>query len=226
VLFAPGAKGKFKGAIAVSSDATKGKAAATVKLAGSAKGKLAQTAGNSIFVTNFAANTVLKTGDSVTGYPVNGNGDIAPSIDINGSNPSISGPAAIAVDSKGNIYVANETGGLSGNGSVTEYAAGSNGNATPSANISGPDTGLSQPVGIALDAEGNIYVANQSDLVDGGGEGSVTEYPAGSNGDTAPIATITNSVFPGMAVPTGIAVNQVSGNIFVSLQSPTVESAT
>jgi len=153
----------------------------------------------------------------VTAYPVNGNGNIAPSVNINGSNPFLFEPEGIALDSKGNIYVANLTGGLSGNGSVTVYAADSNGNATPTATIAGPDTGLSTPVGIALDASGNIYVANVSGppFVDGGPAGSITEYPAGSNGDTTPMATISNTVFPGMANPTGIAVDQVSGNIFV-----------
>jgi hypothetical protein len=212
VKFEPSAAGKFKGTIAVSSEATKGKTMSLVKLAGAAKGTA--SAGNSIFVTNQAVGSAP---DSVTSYPLTGQGNIRPTVNINGSNPSLSQPTGIAFDSKGNIYVANKTGGVSGNGSVTEYAAGSNGNAMPIATISGPDTGLSDPQGIALDAGGNIYVANSigGPAVASGGEGSITEYTAGSNGDTPPIATIYNTVFPGMADPTGIAVDRVSGNIFV-----------
>jgi hypothetical protein len=242
VKFEPTAAGKVAGTIAVSSEATKGKTSASVKLTGKAKGTLPPTptptatatttgstptatatatktatptatatvsAEHTIFITNFS-------GESVTAYPVTGNGNIAPTVNIDGSNPSLFEPSAATLDSKGNIYVANETGGPSGNGSVTVYAPGSNGNAMPIATISGPDTGLGSPDGIALDAADNIYVSNDCCLIVGGGAGSITEYPAGSNGDTAPSATITNIVFPGMANPTGIAVDKVSGNIFVA----------
>lgn len=224
--------GTFSGTIAVSSEATKGKTSASVKVVGSAKGALVPTptatpciggtptatpsatmtptptatatvgAGNSIFVTNFN-----KLGGSVTSYPVTGNGNIAPSINIEGSDTALSQPAGIALDSKGNIYIANEIGGLSGDGSVTEYADGNNGNATPIATISGPDTGLTggigEPYGIALDAGGNIYVTFGFTII---------EYPAGSNGDTTPMATISLT-----AEGLGIAVDQLSGNIFVVL---------
>jgi hypothetical protein len=205
VKFAPISAGSSSGSIVISSDATKGKPDATVKLKGSAKGSVT-TSGKSIFVVN-------GFGDSITSYPVAGNGNIAPSININGANPLLFMPRGIAFDSKGNIYVVNETGGLSGNGSVTIYAAGSNGNATPISVISGPDTGLGTPLGVALDAADNIYVANE--IIDGVGGGSITIYPARSNGDTTPSATITNTVFPGMFNPSGIAVDHTSGNIFV-----------
>ncbi len=177
------------------------------------------SARNSIFVTNFAAVPQLNTGDSVTSYPVtvSGNSNIAPSININGSNPALFEPSAIALDSRGNIYVVNMTGGLSGNGSVTEYAAGNNGNAMPIATISGPDTGLDDPQFIALDSQANIYVTNYTGTlgpIDGGG---ITVYPAGSNGDVTPSATIYSSTESSGSLlnPTGIAVDQASGNIFV-----------
>ncbi len=258
VRFQPGAAGKFKGTISVSSQATKGKTSASVKLAGAAKGALPPTAtptatptgmsgtptatpsatmtptptatatvsaGNSIFVTNFAFIPQKNIGDSITGYPVTGNGNVAPSININGSNPALFEPDGIALDSKGDVYVVNETGGLSGNGSVTEYAAGHTGNATPIATISGPDTDLDDPQFIALDSQANIYVTNFTGTlgpIDGGG---ITIYPAGSDGDTTPMATIYSSTVLGPLVnPIGIAVDQVSGNIFVAtLQDGIIE---
>jgi hypothetical protein len=69
-------------------------------------------------------------------------------------------PSGIAVDSIGNIYVAND-GSLSGGvDTVTIYPPGSNGNVAPamlingtvtsSAVISGILTGLNQPAGLAL----------------------------------------------------------------------------
>src|SRR5438094_7993262 len=54
----------------------------------------------------------------------------------------------------GPLYVANYDGS-----SVTAYAAGATGNATPTATIAGSNTGLNHPSGIALDAAGQLYVA-------------------------------------------------------------------
>ena len=72
------------------------------------------------------------------------------------------------------------------------FPAGSEGNVTPSATISGPDTLLDSPLAIAVDITGKMYVANQ-----GNGDptdlGSVTVYSPGSNGDAKPIAVIAGS---------------------------------
>src|SRR3989454_12224851 len=54
------------------------------------------------------------------------------------------------------LYVVN-----SGANSVAAYAPGASGDAAPTAGIhGGSNTGLNGPRGIALDAAGNIYVAN------------------------------------------------------------------
>jgi len=52
-------------------------------------------------------------------------------------------PTGIALDGAGNIYVANQ-------GSITVYAAGASGNATPIATIAGVNTGLNVPVRLAF----------------------------------------------------------------------------
>jgi len=123
---------------------------------------------------------VVNRGNAITVFSAGSNGNVSPSAIISGSNTELNSPYGIALDSSGNIYVAN----FAGN-SVMVYPAASNGNVSPSTTISGSDTGLDAPDGIALDSSGNIYVAN------GGGSGnSVTVYPAGSNGDVTPIATI------------------------------------
>jgi sugar lactone lactonase YvrE len=72
--------------------------------------------------------------------------------------------------------------------------------------ITGPETGLNGSSGIALDSNGNIYIANTA--------GSVTVYPAGSNGDVIPIATI-NGSNTGLNGPDGVALDS-SANIYVS----------
>jgi DNA-binding beta-propeller fold protein YncE len=58
-------------------------------------------------------------------------------------------PYGLALDSSGNIYVANYMGGPLGNGSVTIYAAKSKGNVAPIQTIAGPNTQLDYPWGIA-----------------------------------------------------------------------------
>src|SRR5256885_5147862 len=80
----------------------------------------------------------------------------------------------------GPLYVANYNGS-----SVTAYAAGATGNATPTVTIAGSNTGLNHPSGVALDAAGRLYVATFSD--------SVTSYATGATGNAVPTATTTGS---------------------------------
>jgi hypothetical protein len=86
----------------------------------------------------------------------------------------ISAPQGLAVDSNGNLYVAN-----SGSNTVTVYAPGQT---TPSKAYS---QGISTPFDVAVGDDGTVYVANET----GGASysGSVTEYPSGS---MTPSATI------------------------------------
>jgi hypothetical protein len=163
--------------------------------------------------------------DSVTVYPplAAGTGILneAPGAVIAGSKTLLDSSSGIALDSHGNIYVANESGGAvvrherSDQGRVTVYAAGSSGNIAPIATISGASTGLSFPLSIALDSADNIYVANAgtantSDKVQSGS--SITVYAAGSTGNASPIATIAGSN-TGLYDLSGIAIDS-SGNLY------------
>ena len=91
--------------------------------------------------------------------------------------------------------------------SITVYAAGASGNATPTATIAGGNTGLGVPYGIALDGAGNIYVANA-------GGNSITVYAAGASGNATPTATIAGGN-TGLCVPIGIALDG-AGKIYVA----------
>ena len=101
------------------------------------------------------------------------------------------------------LYVAD-----TGNESVTVYAEGATGDATPIQTIRGSDTGLSNPIDVAVDASRDIYVANE-------GNSSVTVYSAGATGNVAPIQTIGGSM-TGLYYPPGIALNPLNGNIYVA----------
>jgi sugar lactone lactonase YvrE len=158
--------------------------------AGSARG-IAVDKGGNIYVTNSAV-----VNNSVTVYPAGGSGEVRPIANIAGHSTLLNGPGAIALDSSGKIYVANS------GGSVTVYPVGSNGDVSPSATISGSSTGLDHPTGIAVDSDDNIYVTTE----EGGSDrnGSVNIYRAGSNGNVAPIATISGTS-TGLDRPEGIA---------------------
>jgi len=136
----------------------------------------------------------------------------APISTITGSDTGLSFPLGIAFDSKGNIYVMNsgKEEGLGGPPSVTVYSeaevANGGGNVTPLATITGANTEITRPTGIALDSADEVYVVNAGSPV--GGIDSVMKYPAGSNGDVAPIAVINGSKTK-LNDPTGIAIGSL-----------------
>jgi hypothetical protein len=192
-----------------------------------------------IYVANTAGGSCDGT---VTVFPASGNGNIAPSSEIActsvpENNTQLVHPDAVALDSKGNIYVTNQN-----SPSITVYSAGSTGNATPSTTIVGGNhacmaagnpfscctdsgsgtcvdsTQLGSPYGIALDANDNFYVTNQGGPPGAPGS-SVTIYSALAEGDVgfinrAPLATIAGSNTM-LAVPAGIVVDPV-GSIYVA----------
>lgn len=97
---------------------------------------------------------------SVTIYPTLGSGrgilNEAPSATIIESEKDLYAAGGMTLDSSGNIYVTNNTyvplvGGTSGAvGSITVYSAVSSGKGTPIATISGSNTVLADPRGIAI----------------------------------------------------------------------------
>ena len=90
---------------------------------------------------------------------------------------------------------------------VTVYPAGSNENAVPSVTISGSNTLLDYPGGIAVDRSRDIYVLPLFPIRCGVAATAV--YPAGSNGNLTPSVT----VYGGRTV----AVDDSSGDIYVAI---------
>ncbi|HMK97614.1 MAG TPA: hypothetical protein VK425_08730, partial [Acidimicrobiales bacterium] len=104
-----------------------------------------------VFVANYDASTV-------TAYPLTGTGSAPPVLTLSGVN--VAGPQGIAIDSAGNLWVAN-------NGSVVEYPKSQLAKSLPS-----PGTvikGGGTYAGIAFDSSGDLWV-------DGYGNDSVDEY--------------------------------------------------
>ena len=87
------------------------------------------------------------------------------------------------------IYVTNQ------NNSVTVFALDATGNAAPLRTLTGASTNLALPIGMGVDHQGNLYVANRTG-------GTVTVYPSTANGNVAPTRTIAS---PGMGSPQAVA---------------------
>src|SRR5439155_966668 len=121
----------------------------------------------------------------ITVYAATATGNVAPIRTISGVHTRLVFPTGIAVDAGDRLYVANE--GQNGNyASVTVYAPGATGDATPTAMITGSFlTGPSYPQGIAVDAGGRLYIADSVYPA-----GKIRVYAPHSTGKFAPTATI------------------------------------
>jgi len=103
-----------------------------------------------------------------------------------GTNAKFNFPFGVAVDSSGNVYVAD-----SENNSIRKI--------TPGALVSTFATGFNSPSGVAVDSSGNVYVADTAN-------GSAKKITPG--GTVSVLAT-------GIGYPYGIAVDS-SGNVYVA----------
>lgn len=151
---------------------------------------------------------------SVTVYSADATGDAKPIQIVSGSNTGLSASRDIAVGADGKMYVANATGGGSpSHGSVTVYAAGATGNVAPTQTISGPNTRLNDPLGIALDpVNGDVYVESE-------GCGSpyfycIEIFASGANGNIAPIGIIRGKKTE-LSNSTGVSLD-ATGNLYVA----------
>lgn len=158
-----------------------------------------------IYVANANNNTIAI-------YAPDANGTVPPIATIEGAATGLNSPFAVTLDASGNIYVANEADGSIPGTSVTVYAAGSTGNASPTQTIFGQRTKLDVPLQLALDSNLNVYVANFT--YPNKGKGSLTVYARGANGNVAPTERIQGNLTK-LYFPAGVAVDS-SGNIYAS----------
>ena len=139
--------------------------------------------------------------DRVTIYPLGKFGDVPSAA----GDTNLSGASGIARDAAGNIYATSPA-----NDMITVYARGAYGIPNPIATITGNKTGLNYPVGIAVDARGKIFVANEGV----GADASVTVYRPRSSGNVTPSAIISGDKTM-LSRPSGLALDS-AGNLYVS----------
>jgi len=155
---------------------------------------------------------VANIGNRITVYSAGDTGNAAPTATIAGSNTGLTFPWGITRDTAGRLYVVNLGTSAASAETVTVYAANAFGNVAPIRTIGGSKTALHHVEGIAVDAAGQIYVAN---LRDAGTHGdSITVFAANASGNVAPVATIAGS-HTGLNAPWSIAL-AADGRLFVA----------
>jgi sugar lactone lactonase YvrE len=124
---------------------------------------------------------IVRAFDSaVSVYAPGAEGRAVPVRKISGPASGLTDPRGVALDSRGRIYTSNGPRGRAGmgQGSVTVYAPKADGNAVPIRTITGKRTGLAQPVGLALDPAGKVWVAASG--------GAPAAFGARADGDIEP----------------------------------------
>ena len=136
----------------------------------------------------FVVNYRVADGGSVTVFSRTASGDVAPIRILQGPGTLLKDPQGIALDlGRDEIIVANSkfTTGLAGD--LLVFSRTDPGNASPVRQITGPSTGLCNPIGLFLDlAHDEIVVAN-SHFGSNACSPSVTTYSGNASGDAAPI---------------------------------------
>jgi DNA-binding beta-propeller fold protein YncE len=145
-----------------------------------------------LYVANSASNSILV-------FDRGAFGNTPPARRIAGSLTQLAEPTGLGFDPFGRLYVANASPNpATGFPAVTAYRPGAQDNEPPERRISGPNTGLSVPRGVALDPVGTLYVANS-------GADSVTVYTPGATEDSRPVRVVVGPR-TGLRLPWAVAV--------------------
>src|SRR3989442_11279367 len=163
-------------------------------------GFCSQASGQSGIITTVAGNG--NTGFSGDGGPA--------------TSAGLSGAMGVAVDASGNIFIAEERSGrirkVSADGIITTFAGGGSAGCSD-----GPanSASLFLPSGVALDTDGNLFIADTGDnrICKVSTSGAITTVAGNGNrgfsGDGGP-ATVAS-----LAAPRGVAVD-ATGNLFIA----------
>jgi len=168
-------------------------------------GVAVDAAGN-VYVADYGNDMIRKITPQGVVSTLAGSG-IQGNVNGTGENASFNRPSGVAVDANGNVYVADAGNSLirevSPVGAVTTLAGG---DTTGAVNGPGASSTFDYPTGLALDASGNLYVADAgNNLIRLISKAGVVSTFAGSITDTT--SNFNN--------PTGVAVD-AAGNVYVA----------
>jgi sugar lactone lactonase YvrE len=155
---------------------------------------------------------------NVTTLAGNGNSGFSDSTDGTGATAKFTYPNGVAVDSNGNVFVA-DTGNhkirkITPSGNVTTFAGGNQG-FSDSTDGTGATAQFNFPSGVAVDTAGNVYVAdsNNQKIRKISLTGNVTTLAGGNSGfSDSTDGTGATAMFFG---PIGVSVDS-SGNVYVA----------
>jgi sugar lactone lactonase YvrE len=149
---------------------------------------LAFDANGNLWVANAISNTVVQ----FTASQLAASGSPTPAATLGATSGSLDRPFALAFDARGNLWVANANASTVVEFTATQLAA--SGSPTPAVTLSAANGSLSSPSGLAFDASGDLWVANDI-------SGTVVEFGASqlaASGAPAPIVTLSGSALSGL----------------------------
>jgi signal peptidase I len=136
------------------------------------------------------------------------------------TSAQLSAPGGVAVDSSGNVFIADTTNNRirkvnASTGVITTIAGGGTGNTVCSFSGTATSVTLNAPRGVALDASGNVYIADTgNNCIRKVVGATVSQVAGGGTGNTVCSFSGTATSVT-LNAPRGVAVNS-SGNVFIA----------
>jgi sugar lactone lactonase YvrE len=157
--------------------------------------------------TMYVLNT---TGSSLLSFAPGATGNVAPSSTVSGAGSTLNSPSAAALDSSGNIWVANDLANTVVEFTQTQLATG--GAPAPTVTLAATANSLDNPTSLVFDRSGDLWVSNATN-------NSVVEFTPSqlaTSGAPVPKVTITSDgVVPAsISAPGSLAVDG-SGNLWI-----------
>jgi hypothetical protein len=147
-------------------------------------------------------------------FPLNANGNVAPSRVLQGPLTTLRGPIGLALDLVHNelIVVSYKT---DDEGSITTFPRTASGNVAPIRTIQGTLTTFDHPQAVVLDLVHNELIVANSFFNNTVSLGGLLVFPRTANGNVAPIRQITGAN-TGLCNPIGMTLDRVHDELFVT----------
>jgi hypothetical protein len=158
-------------------------------------GSATQLVGATSIAVDSAQNLYVANDVNILIFSSTATGNAAPARMITEATPGFFQPVGIAVDKFGDILVTSYFApGLGLTSAIYEYASGASGDVAPISTLN--VTSLTADSGMAVDGAGSLYTV----VVDSSGQLAVDVFSAGESGTSAPVRTITSTVWNSAAL--------------------------